>query len=163
MIARLRGALVVPLRPVMHRVQIRIDNAVRAAEDRGTRRLDEAVARWGDAQADGAARAAEVSGRLDEQHRLHELRLAEVSGRLDELDDQVRRISAQLVALEHRVGDLERPGVDLVVDDADLGVARSLVDEVRREHGRTQAALAAIAFYEERIARLEKAADPAAG
>ena len=100
------------------------------------------------------AQAAEAA----EQHRLRDVRLGEVSGRVDELSDQLRRISAQLVALEQRVGDLERPAVDLAADDADRRAARSLVDEVRVEHGRTQAGLAAIAFYEERIARLERAA-----
>jgi hypothetical protein len=156
MIARLRSALVTPLRPVVHRVQVRIDNAVRAAEERSACHVDEAVARLRDERA--AAQAAEAA----EQHRVREMRLTEMSGRFDELDDQVRRISAQLVALEHRVGDLERPAVDLAADDADLRVARSLIDEVRLEHDRTQAALAAIGFYEERIARLERATDHAA-
>ena len=95
------------------------------------------------------------------QHRLRDERLGElraISRPLDDLNDQLRRISAQLVALEQRVGDLERPAVDLAADDADRRAARSLVDEVRLEHDRTQAGLAAIAFYEERIARLERAA-----
>ena len=62
--------------------------------------------------------------------------LGESTGRVDELDDQLRRISAQLVALEQRVGDLERPAVDLAADDTDRHAARALVDEVRLEHGR---------------------------
>ncbi len=33
----------------------------------------------------------------------------------------------------------------------------ALIDEVRQEHGRAQARLAGVAFYEERIARLEQA------
>ena len=57
-------------------------------------------------------------------------------------------------------GHLERPAVDLAADDAERRTARSLVDEVRLEHDRTQAGLAAIAFYEERLARLEQAANP---
>jgi chromosome segregation ATPase len=144
-----RTLLVAPLRPLLRSVQVRIDNA----EQRGEQRLTEAVARLRDEQAAEAA----------EQHRVRELRLGEVTGRVDELSDQVRRIGAQLVALEQRVGDLERPAVDLAADDTDRRAARSLVDEVRVEHGRTQAGLAAIAFYEERIARLERAADPGAG
>jgi len=55
-----------------------------------------------------------------------------------------------------RVGDLERPAVDLGADDVDRREARSLIDEVRQEHGRAQARLAGVAFYEERIARLEQ-------
>jgi chromosome segregation ATPase len=144
-----RTLLVAPLRPLLRSVQVRIDNA----EQRGEQRLTEEVARLRDEQAAEAA----------EQHRVREVRLGEVTGRIDELSDQVRRISAQLVALEQRVGDLERPAVDLAADDTDRRAARSLVDEVRVEHGRTQAGLAAIAFYEERIARLERAADPGAG
>lgn len=144
-----RTLLVAPLRPLLRSVQVRIDNA----ERRGEQRLTEAVARLRDEQVAEAA----------EQHRVREMRLGEVTGRVDELSDQVRRISAQLVALEQRVGDLERPAVDLAADDTERRAARSLVDEVRVEHGRTQAGLAAIAFYEERIARLERAADPGAG
>jgi chromosome segregation ATPase len=144
-----RTLLVAPLRPLLRSVQVRIDNA----EQRGEQRLTEAVARLRDEQAAEAA----------EQHRVREMRLGEVTGRIDELADQLRRISAQLVALEQRVGDLERPAVDLAADDTERRAARSLVDEVRVEHGRTQAGLAAIAFYEERIARLERAADPGAG
>jgi chromosome segregation ATPase len=150
---RLRGASAALLRPVLDRVRMRIDQAVRAVEERGEHRLADAVARLRDEQAAEAA----------EQHRVREMRLGEVSGRIDELDDQLRRVSAQLVALEHRVADLERPAVDLAADAADLRVARSLVDEVRLEHGRAQAGLAAIAFYEERIARLERAADSRVG
>jgi hypothetical protein len=152
-IARLRGALAAPLHPVLDRVRLRTDPAVRAAEERGEQRVHESVARLRDEQAAEAA----------EQHRVREMRLGEVSGRIDELDDQLRRISAQVVALEHRVGELERPAVDLAADDADRRAARSLVDEVRLEHDRTQAGLSAVAFYEERIARLERATNSGAG
>jgi chromosome segregation ATPase len=144
-----RALVAAPLRPLLRSVQVRIDNA----DQRGEQRLAEAVARLREAHDAEAA----------EQHRVREMRLGEVTGRIDELDDQLRRISAQLVALEQRVGDLERPAVDLAADDTDRRAARSLVDEVRLEHGRTQAGLAAIAFYEERIARLERAAGSGAG
>jgi chromosome segregation ATPase len=144
-----RALLAAPLRPLLRSVQVRIDNA----DQGGEQRLAEAIARLREAHDAEAA----------EQHRVREMRLGEVTGRIDELDDQLRRISAQLVALEQRVGDLERPAVDLAADDTDRRAARSLVDEVRLEHGRTQAGLAAIAFYEERIARLERVADPGAG
>jgi chromosome segregation ATPase len=150
-----RTVLVAPLRPLLRGLQARIDNTVRAAEERGEQRLHVVATELRNAQATEAA----------EQHRVREMRLGEVSHRIDELDDQLRRISAQLVALEHRVGDLERPAVELAADDADHRAARSLVDEVRLEHDRAQAGLAAIAFYEERIARLERASgvDTASG
>jgi DNA repair exonuclease SbcCD ATPase subunit len=127
-------------------MQVRIDNAVRAGDERREQRLQEIAAQLRDEQAAEAA----------VQHRLRDERLGELAGRFDELDDQLRRISAQLVALERRVGDLERPGVDLVADDGDRREARSLIEEVRLEHGRAQARLAGVAFYEERIARLEQ-------
>jgi DNA repair exonuclease SbcCD ATPase subunit len=144
-----RKALVAPLRPLLRGIQTRIDNAVRAAEERGEQRLQVVAAELRGAQDAEAA----------EQHRVRDVRLGEVSDRIDELDDQLRRISAQLVAVERRVGDLERPAVALAADDADRREARSLVEEVRLEHDRAQAGLAAISFYEERIARLERAAD----
>ena len=145
-----RTLLVAPLRPLLRSVQIRIDNALRAAEERAEQRLQVVAAELRDEQAAEAA----------EQHRVREMRLSEVAaGRIGELDDQLRRISAQLVALEQRVGDLERPPVDVAADDTDRRAARSLLDEVRLEHDRAQAGLAAIAFYEERIARLERAAE----
>jgi len=134
------------LRPIMRSVQTRVDNAVRAAEKRDERRLQVAVGELHEALATEAAT----------QHRLR----AELGERFDELNDQLRRISGQLVALEQRVGALERPAVDLVADDAERRTARALVDEVRLEHDRAQAGLAAIAFYEERLARLEQAANP---
>ena len=120
-----RALLTAPVRPLLRSVQARIDNAVRAAEERGEHRLKAVATELREAQAAEAA----------EQHRLRDV----------------------------RVGDLERPAVDLAADDTDRRAARSLVDEVRVEHGRTQAGLAAIAFYEERIARLERAAASGAG
>lgn len=147
--SRLRQGLVAPLRPLLSVVQARVDNAVRAAGERHTAELQELAAQLRTEQATEAA----------VQHRLRDERLGAVVGRVDDLDDQLRRISAQLVALEQRVGDLERPAVKLGADDADRREARTLVDEVRREHGRTRAGLAAVAFYEERIARLEQSAN----
>jgi hypothetical protein len=141
-----RALLVAPLRPLLRILQTRIDNAVRAAEERDERRLQVAVGELHEAQATEAATQ-------------HGLRI-ELGGKVDDLHDQMRRISGQLVALEQRVGALERPVVELTADDAERRTARSLVDEVRLEHDRTQAGLAAIAFYEERLARLEQAANP---
>lgn len=142
-------------RPVVRLVRARIGALagpeIRAAGERHERHLAEVVARL----------VAEKDAESAEQHRLRELRLTEVTAALNgdtgELTDQVRRISAQLVALEHRVADLERPAVDLAAEPAERAQARGLLDEVRVEHRRTSAELSAIAFYEERIARLERA------
>jgi len=150
--ARLRSTLVAPVRPLMARMQARIDNAVHAGDERRELRLQEVAAQLRDEQAVEAAT----------QHRLRDERLGELTGRVNDLDDQLRRISAQLVALERRVGDLERPPVDLGADGADRREARALIEEVRLEHGRAQARLAGVAFYEERIARLEQAGNGAA-
>ncbi len=128
-----RALLVAPLQPLLRILQTRIDNAVRAAEERDERRLEVAVGELHQAQATEAAT----------QHGLR----------------------AELGAQVQRVGALERPAVELTADDAERRTARSLVDEVRLEHDRAQAGLAAIAFYEERLARLEQAAeiDPTSG
>ncbi len=139
----LRDVAVAPVRPVLRLLQRRIDSTVRAAEDRSQQRLAEEAGRL----------RAEKDAESAEQHRMRELRLGEITG---ELDDQVRRISAQLVALEHRVAELERPAVELAAEPADRREARGLLDEVRTEHNRVRAELATIAFYEERIARLER-------
>ena len=138
----IRSVAKAPLR-VLNR---RIDKAVRAAEERQARTLQEVVSRL----------VAEKDAESAEQHRMRELRMSEVEPQVHDLDDQVRRISAQLVALEHRVADLERPPVELAAEPADRREARGLVDEVRTEHRRVRAELATIAFYEERIARLER-------
>jgi hypothetical protein len=139
----LRDVAAAPVRPVLRVLQRRVDNAVRVAEDRMERRLAEEAGRL----------RAEKDAESAEQHRMRELRLAEIT---HELDDQVRRISSQLVALEHRVAELERSPVELAAEPADRREARGLLDEVRTEHNRVRAELATIAFYEERIARLER-------
>lgn len=146
-------------RPVLRlfdrRIDARVAAAVRAAEERRERDVAGVVERL----------VAEKDAESAEQHRMRELRLAEVTAQLAghhwELNDQLRRISAQLVALEQRVGDLERPAVDLAAEPAERAEARGLLDEVRVEHRRASAELSAIAFYEERIARLEQAQAPA--
>ena len=147
-----RALLLAPLRPLLDSVQTRIDNAVRAADERGVGRLRVATDELHAALATEAAT----------QHRLRDELRAELGGHVDELDDQLRRISGQLVALEQRVGALERPAVELAADDAERRTARALVEEVRLEHDRARAGLAAVAFYEERLARLEQAANPGA-
>ena len=81
---------------LLRSIQIRIDNALRAAEERGEHRL-QAVGRPSCAQRTGrrgrrAAPASATSCRRDHERRT------------DELHDQLRRISGQLVALEQRVG-----------------------------------------------------------
>ena len=49
--------------------------------------------------------------------------------------------------------------MDRAADGAERAEARRLIEEIRTEHGRARSRLAAVAFYEERISRLERAAD----
>ena len=53
--ARLRSTFVAPLRPLVRRVQTRIDNAVRAGDERREQRLQEIAAQLRDEQATEAA------------------------------------------------------------------------------------------------------------
>ena len=89
--------------------------------------------------------------------RIHVDRLVgEAHARLDGVDDKLRLMAAQLAAVDTRVAQLERPAVDLAADGADRAEARRLIDAIRTEHGRARSRLAAVAFYEERISRLER-------
>ena len=82
--------------------------------------------------------------------------VGEVHGRQDDIDNKLRLMAAQLAAADARVAALERPVVDLATNGAERAEARRLIDEIRTEHGRARSRLAAVAFYEERIARLER-------
>ena len=65
-------------------------------------------------------------------------------------------MAAQLAAADTRVAQLERPAVGLAADGPERAEARRLIEEIRTEHGRARGRLAAVAFYEERISRLER-------
>jgi archaellum component FlaC len=114
-------------------------------------RIDRAV-RW---------RAEEQLGTVHERIDTIERRLAEIDQRLRVVGQiargaksEVGRVASQAAALETRVEDI-RQGSQLIGSSAEPDDARSVVDEVRREHQRVRARLTAISWYEDRIRQLE--------
>ena len=80
--------------------------------------------------------------------------------RIAELERELTRVSPQVAALEERVEDLrQRLDVpDLDASDADRAEARSLVEEIRREHAQVRARITAATVFEERLRVLEQRA-----
>ena len=80
--------------------------------------------------------------------------------RIADLERELKRVSPQLAALEERLEDLrqriEMP--DLDASDADRAEARSLVEEIRREHAQVRARITAATVFEERLRVLEERA-----
>ena len=102
--------------------------------------------------ADGERRSLEI-----QDLRIHVERLLdEAHARQDDIDNKLQLMAAQLAAADARVAVLERPAVDLAADGAERAEARRLIEEIRIEHRRARSRLAAVAFYEERISRLER-------
>lgn len=109
--------------------------------------------------AESRQRALEIQTVTDDVRavRTHvEQLLGAARARQDDIDDKLRLMAAQLAAGDARIADLERPPTDLHVDDAERAEARRLIDEIRVEHARARNGLATAAYYEERIARLER-------
>jgi len=96
-----------------------------------------------------SGRVRELEERAERQHE-----------RIAELERELKRLSPQLAALEERLEDLrQRLEVpDLDGSDADRGEARTLVEEVRREHAQVRARISAATVFEERLRVLEAAA-----
>jgi ABC-type transporter Mla subunit MlaD len=147
----LRGVAAVVLAPGWRRLRPRIETIAR-----------EIAGQAADAEAE--RRAAEVQAVRDELRGLHEhveRLVGDMRGHQDDIDNKLRLMAAQLAATDARVAELERPAVDLTADGDERAEARRLIEEIRAEHGRARSRLAAVAFYEERIARLERAQPPA--
>jgi predicted nucleic acid-binding Zn-ribbon protein len=79
----------------------------------------------------------------------------DLDGHVKWLYDEQRRLAPHLAALEARVAAFERPGSIARLAER-LEYAPDEADEVRAEHARIRARLAAISKYEERLARLEE-------
>jgi DNA repair exonuclease SbcCD ATPase subunit len=100
--------------------------------------------------------------RLPTSGRVRELekRAVRQHERIADLERELKRISPQLAALEERFEDLrqrlELP--DLDASDADRAEARSLVEEIRREHAQVRARITAATVFEERLRVLEERA-----
>lgn len=106
----------------------------------------------------GRARRALRSGAGPDPEHLLE-RIERQHRRIAELERDLGRIGPQVAALEARVEDLHRaaPGPDpRTVDADDLAAARSLVEEVRREHERIRARISAASRFEERLGTVEE-------
>jgi hypothetical protein len=96
---------------------------------------------------------------FQERSRLDEL-ISRVNGFHDRAEwtaSQVERVVPQVASQE---AELESLRAKLVVSSAadltDVDAARSLIDEVRREHAQVRVRLTGIARYEERLRRLEE-------
>jgi predicted nucleic acid-binding Zn-ribbon protein len=88
-----------------------------------------------------------VRARLDRQHQ-----------RIAELERELIRVSPQLAALEERVESLRRrvESPDYTSSPGDDALARSLVEEIKREHAQVRARISAAAVFEERLRVVEE-------
>ncbi|MGH3670302.1 MAG: hypothetical protein ACRDSH_06660 [Pseudonocardiaceae bacterium] len=101
-----------------------------------------------------------VGQRLAElEHRLDGLR-----GELDSMRNELDRIIPHVASQESALQAL-RDQLDTVpaADSAQIHQARSLIDEIRREHAQIRVRLSGIAHYEVRLRRLEDLSIPSAG
>ncbi|MGX7823593.1 hypothetical protein ACTG9Q_00720 [Actinokineospora sp. 24-640] len=104
-----------------------------------------------------------VDRRIDEQGHHHGACIDDHRRRLDEVErlqgwtaNELERVIPQVASLEARLAAVD----DLlagtpVADGAELGQARSLIEEIRREHAQIRVRLTGVAQYEERLGRLE--------
>lgn len=109
---------------------------------------------------------AAIRWRADEQvaahvGHLHE-RLDEMNRRLDEIGhenfwtaEEMRRVAPQVSALEVRLEDIRQANETPTGSADELAEARSIVEDVRREHDRAKTRLASASWYEDRIRQLE--------
>lgn len=99
-------------------------------------------------------RVDELHGRLDEATR----RLDEVCAKADWSANELERIIPHVAAQESQLESLrQKLSVTVTGEEGELDEARSLIDEVRREHAQIRTRLTGLARYEERLARLEQA------
>jgi hypothetical protein len=68
------------------------------------------------------------------------------------------RLRVQVGVFEERMGRLEQrlESGSFVADDASMAEARSLVDEVRKEHEQARVRMQVVSHYEERLRRVEE-------
>ncbi|WP_020501280.1 hypothetical protein [Sciscionella marina] len=116
--------------------------------------------------AEAAERLAEDRKQLDEQAGLlDELRgrLDEAHGRIDELwakadwsANELERIIPHIAAQESQLDALhQKLTATAKPKDGEIEQARSLIEEVRREHAQIRTRLTGLSRYEERLSRLE--------
>lgn len=122
--------------------EARLDGAIRS-------RVDEVVDRR---LADLDRRLTDIEKRLKRQRRELDQASRDASTRLS----QIQRLVPQLAALEVRVSEQQRSSVLVTGTPSEMEEARSVVDEVRREHDRVRARLSGVAWYEDRLRKLEE-------
>lgn len=85
-------------------------------------------------------------------------RLERLEVRLADAERELRRVSPQLAALEQRLEDL-RERLDsptYAASPEEQAEARSLVEDVRREHAQVRARISAATVFEERLRVVEE-------
>jgi chromosome segregation ATPase len=132
-------------------------------------RLGKVVDRWvavrvpHDVLAEHGRRLDEAHRRLDELERVWQ-RVDELHGRLDGVQsradwttNEVERMIPHVASQESQLESLRQKLTVLPpAEPGELDEARSLIDEVRREHAQVRARLTGIARFEERLGRLEE-------
>jgi len=97
-------------------------------------------------------RLADIEGRLRRQRR----ELDRVSREVTACASLLQRLIPQLAALEVRLSEQQRDPATVTGTPDEVEQARSIVDEVRREHDRVRARLSGVAWYEDRLRKLEE-------
>ena len=146
---RVRAAAGVALAPAWTRLRPRIENIARE------------IARQ-TVDAEDERRSLEIQAARDDVRdlRVHVDRLlGEARAHQDDIDNKLRLMAPPRAAADARVAALQRPAVNLAAEGAERAEARRLIEEIRVEHGRARSRLSAVAFYEERISRLERDGD----
>lgn len=104
---------------------------------------------------------------LDHRRRLDALEagLEHTRGDLRWTSGEVKRLIPHVAAQEDRIESLRAKlaVVPAVQDPKEIAEARSLVEEIQRQHAQIRVRLAGIALYEERLRRLEEQAPVPAG
>ncbi|MPY96768.1 MAG: hypothetical protein GEU97_02005 [Actinophytocola sp.] len=135
-------------------VNVRVDRKLRPATREWQRRLDVQMRPL-------AQRLDRHRARLNQQRRSI-ARLAtsveELRRELRQTNSAVERIIPQVAAQEDRIETLRgRLAVAPSAEYGDVAEARGLIEEVQRQHAQIRVRLSGIAFYEERLRKLEDA------
>ena len=95
---------------------------------------------------------ADITTRLNRQRKA----LDRVSREAARGANLLERLIPQLAALEVRMSEQQRDLAPLQATPGELDEARSIVEEVRREHDRVRARLSGVAWYEDRLRKVEE-------
>jgi chromosome segregation ATPase len=132
--------------PVWNRLRPRIETIVIERSDAMAGRLRTEIA---ELRTDLHRQLSDLHAEVATTHTL--------AAELDWAQNELRRITPHIAAVDERVGVLERTkAVYLDTDTEQRSEARSLVEEIRAEHARIRARLSAVASYEHRIAKMEQ-------